>query len=81
MPSKVKNFTLPTNDGGTFKLSDHVGKVVVLYFYPKDDTPGCTTEGLDFAALHKKFVAANAMITGVSRDSVKSHDKFCAKHG
>jgi thioredoxin-dependent peroxiredoxin len=82
MPAtKIKDFSRPTNNGGTFKLSDHKGKIIVLYFYPKDDTPGCTTEGLDFAALHKKFVAANAVIAGVSRDSVKSHDKFCTKHG
>lgn len=81
MASKVKNFTAPTNGGGVFKLSEHTGKTVVLYFYPKDATPGCTTEGLDFAALHKKFLAANAIILGVSRDSVKSHDKFCEKHG
>jgi thioredoxin-dependent peroxiredoxin len=82
MPNtKIKDFSLPATNGATFKLSEHKGKTVVLYFYPKDDTPGCTTEGLDFAALHDKFVAANAIIVGVSRDSVKSHDKFCAKHG
>jgi thioredoxin-dependent peroxiredoxin len=81
MPAKIKNFTLPTNNGGTFTLSDHVGKNVVLYFYPKDSTPGCTLEGIDFAALFKKFTAANTVIAGVSRDSVKSHDKFCEKHG
>jgi thioredoxin-dependent peroxiredoxin len=81
MPAKVKNFSLPTNNGGTFTLADHTGKIVVLYFYPKDDTPGCTTEGLDFAALFEKFRAADAVIAGVSRDSVKSHDKFCTKHG
>lgn len=81
MASKVKNFSAPTNGGGVFKLSEHAGKTVVLYFYPKDATPGCTTEGLDFAALHKKFLAANAIVVGVSRDSVKSHDKFCEKHG
>lgn len=82
MPSsKIKDFSRSSNNGGTFKLSDYAGKIVVLYFYPKDDTPGCTTEGLDFAALHDKFVAANAVIAGVSRDSVKSHDKFCTKHG
>jgi thioredoxin-dependent peroxiredoxin len=79
--AKIKDFTRATNNGGSFKLSEHKGKTVVLYFYPKDDTPGCTTEGLDFAALHKKFVAANAVVAGVSRDSVKSHDKFCTKHG
>jgi thioredoxin-dependent peroxiredoxin len=81
--SKVKDFSAPTNtanSGGTFKLSDHKGKIVVLYFYPKDDTPGCTTEGMDFAALHKKFVKAGAVVAGVSRDSVKSHDKFCEKY-
>jgi thioredoxin-dependent peroxiredoxin len=81
MASKVKNFNLPANNGGMFKLSDHAGKIVVLYFYPKDDTPGCTTEGLDFAALFEKFTKADAVIAGVSRDSVKSHDKFCTKHG
>ena len=79
--SKVADFTLPTSGGGTFKLSDHRGTIVVLYFYPKDSTPGCTTEGIDFAALHDQFVKANAIIVGVSRDSVKSHDNFCAKHG
>ena len=79
--SKVADFNLPTSGGGTFKLSDHKGKIVVLYFYPKDSTPGCTTEGIDFAALHDQFIKANAVIVGVSRDSVKSHDNFCAKHG
>ena len=79
--SKVTDFNLPTSGGGTFKLSDHKGKIVILYFYPKDSTPGCTTEGIDFAALHGEFIKANAIIVGVSRDSVKSHDNFCAKHG
>jgi peroxiredoxin Q/BCP len=79
--SKVADFNLPTSGGGNFRLSEHKGKVVVLYFYPKDSTPGCTTEGIDFAALHDKFLKANAVIAGVSRDSVKSHDNFCAKHG
>ena len=82
MPTKkVTDFDLPTNGGGRFKLSEHAGKIVVLYFYPKDSTPGCTTEGIDFAALHDKFVKANAVVVGISRDSVKSHDNFCAKHG
>lgn len=80
-PSKTADFKLPTSGGGTFNLSDHTGKIVVLYFYPKDSTPGCTTEGIDFAALHDQFAAANAIVVGVSRDSVKSHDNFCAKHG
>jgi thioredoxin-dependent peroxiredoxin len=78
--SKIKDFSAPTNGGSTFKLSENLGKIVVLYFYPKDNTPGCTTEGMDFAALHKKFVKASAVIAGVSRDSVKSHDKFCEKY-
>jgi thioredoxin-dependent peroxiredoxin len=82
MPTKkVPDFNLPTNGGGSFKLSDQKGKTVILYFYPKDSTPGCTTEGVDFAALHDEFVKANAVVVGVSRDSVKSHDNFCAKHG
>ena len=79
--SIVTDFNLPTSGGGTFKLSDYKGKIVVLYFYPKDSTPGCTTEATDFAALHEQFVKADAVIVGVSRDSVKSHDNFCAKHG
>lgn len=79
--AKVADFSLLTNGGGIFKLSEHKGKIVVLYFYPKDSTPGCTTEGLDFAALHGKFLKANAIVVGVSRDSVKSHDNFCAKQG
>jgi thioredoxin-dependent peroxiredoxin len=79
--SKVADFNLPTNGGGHFKLSDYKGKIVVLYFYPKDSTPGCTTEGLDFAVLHPQFLKANAIVVGVSRDSVKSHDNFCAKQG
>jgi len=81
MASKVKDFTLPTNGGGAFRLSDHRGKIVVLYFYPKDSTPGCTQEGIDFAALYGDFVAAGSVVAGVSRDSVRSHDNFCAKHG
>ena len=78
---KIADFTLPTNGGGTFTLSAQLGKTVVLYFYPKDNTPGCTTEGQDFAALHSDFEKANAVVVGVSRDSVKSHDNFCAKFG
>ena len=78
--NKVADFNLPTSGGGTFKLSDHKSKIVVLYFYPKDNTPGCTLEAIDFAALHEQFIKSNAIIVGVSRDSVKSHDNFCAKH-
>ena len=78
--NKVADFNLPTSGGGTFKLSDNKNKIVVLYFYPKDNTPGCTLEAIDFAALHEQFIKLNAIIVGVSRDSVKSHDNFCAKH-
>src|SRR5512134_2130215 len=75
---KVPDFTAAAT-GGEFRLSDHLGKIVVLYFYPKDNTPGCTTEGSDFAQSHSKFKRAGAVVAGVSRDSVKSHDGFKAK--
>ncbi len=75
----LSDIALPTSGGGQFALSAYRGRVVVLYFYPKDSTPGCTTEGLDFAALYPEFLAVNAVVAGVSRDSVKSHDNFCAK--
>ena len=74
------DFTLPTSGGGSFTLSAQRGKTVVLYFYPKDDTPGCTLEGQDFTSNYKSFAKAGAVVVGVSRDSVKSHDKFCAKY-
>ncbi|PZQ21123.1 MAG: peroxiredoxin [Stenotrophomonas acidaminiphila] len=66
---------------GATTLADYSGTWLVLYFYPKDSTPGCTTEGLDFNALLPKFKKLNATVLGVSRDSVKSHDNFCAKQG
>jgi thioredoxin-dependent peroxiredoxin len=79
MPTKkVDDFSLPST-GGTFTLSDHRGHPVVLYFYPKDNTPGCTTEGLEFRDLYKKFAKVGAVIAGVSRDSLKSHENFKAK--
>ena len=62
-------------------LGDYAGRWLVLYFYPKDSTPGCTTEGIDFNALLPEFRKLNAAVLGVSRDSVKSHDNFCAKQG
>jgi peroxiredoxin Q/BCP len=65
--------------GGAFKLSQHRGEIVVLYFYPKDNTPGCTTEGADFAKSHSKFAQAGAVVAGVSRDTLKSHEGFKAK--
>jgi peroxiredoxin Q/BCP len=77
---KVPDFSAEST-GGVFKLSACKGSIVVLYFYPKDNTPGCTTEGQDFAALNTKFAKAGAMIVGVSRDSLKSHASFKAKMG
>lgn len=73
-------FSLPRDGGGALALSDLKGKIVVLYFYPKDDTSGCTAESLDFSRLAKAFVAAGAVVVGMSPDAVKSHDKFRAKH-
>ena len=74
-------FSLPRDGGGTVSLSDFAGKPVVLYFYPKVDTPGCTTEALDFTRLAGDFSTAGATVIGLSKDSVAAHDKFCRKHG
>lgn len=71
---------LPRDGGGNVSLAELAGKKVVLYFYPKDDTSGCTTEALDFTALADDFAAAGAVVVGVSPDPVKAHDKFVAKH-
>ncbi len=78
LDSKVPDFTASTT-GGDFTLSKQHGKAVVLYFYPKDNTPGCTTEGSDFATANAKFAKANAVVAGVSRDSLKSHEGFKTK--
>lgn len=75
------DFTLPRDGGGTVTLSALRPGKVVVYFYPKDDTPGCTTEALDFTRLKDAFAAAGTTVIGVSKDSVASHDKFCRKHG
>ena len=74
------DFTLPKNGGGTLSLSDYRGKNVVLYFYPQDDTPTCTLQAIDFSGKAAAFRKADAVVIGVSPDSVKSHDKFCARH-
>lgn len=66
---------------GEGRLSDFRGHTLVLYFYPKDDTPGCTVEGKDFSAAHQAFLAADAQVVGVSRDSLASHARFIQKHG
>ncbi len=74
------DFTLPRAGGGTITLSALKPAHVVLYFYPRDDTPGCTTEAQEFTALADAFADANAQVLGVSKDSVAKHDKFVAKH-
>ena len=77
----VKNFKAAATGDKTIELKDFRGQNVVLYFYPKDSTPGCTQEGLDFKALNGKFKRAKTAIFGVSRDSLASHEKFRAKQG
>jgi peroxiredoxin Q/BCP len=72
----VPDFSLPSTGGTPFRLSQHLGSKLVLYFYPKDNTPGCTTEGGDFRDRHKEFARAGCEVFGVSRDSVASHGKF-----
>ncbi len=76
----VGDFKCPSTGDQPFRLKDCRGKNVVLYFYPKDATPGCTTEGQDFRDLHATFKRQNTLIFGISRDSLASHEKFRAKH-
>ncbi len=76
---KVPAFDLPATSDKNIKLSALKGKKVIIYFYPKDSTPGCTTEGQDFRDNHNKFKRAGAVVLGVSRDSIKSHENFKAK--
>lgn len=78
--SPAPAFTLPANDGKTISLSDFTGKKLVLYFYPKDDTSGCTAEAIDFNAKLDAFTACNTAILGISADNVASHDKFIKKY-
>ncbi len=78
--SRAPAFTLPADGGGKIAMKDLKGQKVVLYFYPKDDTPGCTVEAIDFSKAINKFEKAGAVITGVSKDSVERHDKFKSKH-
>ena len=73
------DFTLPSSSGNDFYAADHLP--LIVYFYPKDNTPGCTTEGLDFNARLDQFKALGYTIVGISRDSVKTHQNFCAKQG
>jgi peroxiredoxin Q/BCP len=78
--SPISPFTAPATSGKTVSLGDYAGKFLVLYFYPKDSTPGCTQEGQDFRDLYAEFQASNADILGVSRDSLKSHESFKCKY-
>jgi len=79
--SKAPDFTLATDEGGAVTLSDLKGQKVVLYFYPKDDTPGCTVQACDFRDATPAFEKLDAVVLGVSPDSVESHAKFRKKHG
>ncbi len=78
--TKVPAFKLPTDDGGSISPAEFVGRPAVIYFYPKDDTPGCTTEAKDFTHLAPKFEAAGVSVIGISPDSLKKHQKFREKH-
>ncbi len=78
---KAPALDLPTDDGGTVRLSDLRGAPVVIYFYPKDDTSGCTAEARDFSGLSDEFGEAGAHVIGVSPDDISSHQKFRKKHG
>ena len=78
--TKAPEFTLPDKDGNPVSLSDFLGKKVVLYFYPKDNTPGCTKQACAFAASYEGFKAKNVAVIGISKDSVASHQKFAVKY-
>ena len=77
---KASNFTLPSTNKNNFTLKEAFGKYIVLYFYPKDDTPGCTIETNDFNKLLSKFKKLNCEVYGISKDSINSHDKFREKY-
>ncbi len=78
--TQAPDFTLPRDGGGTISLNDFRGKILVLYFYPKDDTSGCTAEAIGFSEQIKAFADMGVVIVGVSKDSAQKHDKFKAKH-
>ena len=78
--TKAPDFSLQDKDGNTVHLSDYLGKKVVLYFYPKDNTPGCTRQACAFAASYEQFKTLDAVVIGVSKDSVKSHQNFAEKY-
>ena len=76
----VPNFSLPGTSETNFSLNNFLGKLIVLYFYPRDSTPGCTNEGIDFTNLYQDFKIKNVEIFGISRDTIKSHEKFKEKY-
>jgi len=77
---KAPAFTLPANGGSTVSLKDYAGKYLILYFYPKDDTPGCTKEAIGFSEIKDELDKLGAAVVGISKDTVAKHDKFIAKH-
>lgn len=79
LDQKLPDFSLPATSGQTFTLSAQAGKTVIIYFYPKDSTPGCTTQGQNFRDLYPEFLAVDAVVLGISRDSLKSHENFKTK--
>ncbi|MBE5865948.1 MAG: thioredoxin-dependent thiol peroxidase [Lachnospiraceae bacterium] len=79
--TKAPDFTLPDQDGKMHSLSDYAGKKVILYFYPKDNTPGCTSQACGFSELYSQFEEKGAVVLGISKDSVASHKKFQEKYG
>ena len=78
--TKAPEFTLPDKDGNSVSLSDFAGRKIVLYFYPRDNTPGCTRQACAFAGAYAEFKTLNAVVIGVSKDSTASHQKFAEKH-
>ena len=78
---KAPNFSMPSDNDGTASLSDYKDRFLVLYFYPKDDTPGCTKEAIGFSQMKGEFDKFGADILGISKDTATKHDKFIAKHG
>ena len=77
---KIPDFSAPMTSDKTFNLSEHLGKHVIIYFYPKDSTPGCTNESIQFNEMQQSFIKKNCLIFGVSRDSIKSHENFRSKY-
>ncbi|MDC0074828.1 peroxiredoxin [Alphaproteobacteria bacterium] len=77
---KITNFNLPSSDGNAFELNSITDKKLILFFYPKDDTPGCTKEAIEFSKFKNKFLKYNSIIIGISKDSIDKHNRFIKKH-